>query len=392
MKKIFKAFIFLSLLFTSCNGIESSKQIESTTSSLMTNSSIESSLSTNQDAIPYGIQYESTSWDNGMLHIISYITGENKEDYVPKVTANRFVYGIELYEQTDAENNIVNSIDLLIINCYGFNNSNIIDDYEDALLDSKYSLSSDSLYGYKELDNTKDLIIQYDLTTDNLNQECFQLLVYSYEYRIDYWPEQLIKDIIGENVPQIDASSYEVTTDLTLNNEIRLSICAFHSNTTIKEYESRLINMGYIIQKNNYLNEAISSSGTVHVMYSSYSDTFTIYIYNEWPYADIVNILGFDLPRLEEGTFSFNFINDGNSQVLVLYYENVDVSVLSKYGTKLETIGFKLEGEEETTSSSTTGYTYTSRSYIIENDGKEEHYIYLTHCLELSTLAIAIYY
>ncbi len=382
MKKIFALLFISSLFLIGCNSNSQNKESIDTSNSQNTSSQITSSDSSSEEEITFDIEYKSNSWDDDLKRVIAYIAGEENKDIVPSVNAASYAYDLTIDEQT--------KYDLAIIKCYGINANNVVSEYEDALIAKKYSLSSELPYGFIELNVTDDLVVQYELKEST--EAYLELFVYKVTTRTASWPENEINICIGESIPKVEAISYEVLQDLTIDYKVRLTIYAYHVNyNNISEYENYLTENGFTLVDSLNYKEAIK--GTIHIIYSLYEDTLVLYITNDWPYAYIYSILEQDLPKLEDEnvTFDYGFVTlENNQEVLTLYYDNATLDNYNEYGELLVGAGFTLDGEESIQNSN--NLTYHFKDYIVGEVGNEKHYISLMYCEEMKTIAVAIYF
>lgn len=345
------------------------------------NNSQPSSSTKSQLNVEYDETYHSEAWDDDVLSVIGKITEKEKASMVPTVDADEYYFGIT--KETDDNGN---SLDLVIIRCYGIFERTVEATYEKSLVNAGYQLSGELPYGFIEYSLTDDLIVQYELKQDADGETAFELMIYRYEYRIDYWPEETIREILGEKIPEIKADCYEIYPSITAKNEMRVSIYAYHmTEKDVTEYESSLKMAGYSIKVGSYFNEAISPSGYVTIMYEYYMGVLTANVTNAWPYLYITELLGKDLPKLSNDASNFEFGFIGDDEILTLYYDGVTLDDMTAYGAVLEREGYKFVEERKSTGS----LTITTRDYSY---GKDEHLLSLMYCLEQQTIAIAIYY
>ena len=382
MKKNNLFLLFLALAFTGCNGATpSDSSVES--SDVSSASSVVDSTSVVMDEI-----YHSTGWDRNLLKVISCVTGEEWAESVPEAIAEEYEYCYTIDETS--------GLDLVIIDCYGIEERTVEDNYEKALEHASFNFSYDYPYGYKEVSDTQDLVVQYELISKK-NRACFELLVYMTEFRVKEWPESTILLYMGETFPSVGARSYEIILDYTIDYKVRLDIYAYHADLTdVSEYTKILQDAGFAIEASTAIGfyEAVSPKGNLHVQYSLFEDTLSIYVYNDYPYAIIYSTLGFELPRLEEDgvTFDYGYVEVAeDNYVLTLYYDNSSENALATYGDGLSAIGFEQIGEEETNASEN-GFVITTREYIYLQGTENEHYIVLLYEKTSKSLAVAIYY
>ncbi len=338
--------------------------------------------------------YKSNSWDEQLLKAIAYFTGEENSNLVPSVNADSYEYYFTIDEYS--------SVDILVINCNNINPDTVVETYEKSLTANGFQLGEQP-YGFMELNVTDDLMVQYALGETNLlhPDPYLELIVYTYATRMVEWPKNAISLITAEEVPEVKAKSYEAIVDYDIYYRPRLDIICYNTDyRSVSEYEAILENAGYTIEKSINLSTAVTEKGT-RIMYSfdTYDYSLTLYVSNDWPYVDIMALLGFDLPRLDVSgaEFSFQYYTyDDGSESLALYYEPVAKSSLATYGSLLEEIEFSQYGQETTevyNEGTVDQLTITSRDYLMnEGDEENEHWIQLLYCEEQSSLAIVIYW
>lgn len=382
MKKNNLFILFLALSFTGCNGAAHSGS-SGESSKVCSDLNVSDSASVVMDET-----YRSTSWDQNLLRVISCITGEDRADLVPEAIAAEYEYYFTVDDTS--------GLDLVVINCYGINELTVEDNYEKALEHASFMLSYDYPYGYKEVSDTEDLVVQYELISKN-NQSCFELLVYMTEFRVKEWPESTILLYMGETFPSVSARSYEIMLDYTVDYKVRLDIYAYHVDIAdVSEYTDILQSAGFISEASAAIGyyEAVSPKGNLHVQYSLFDDTLSIYVYNDYPYAMVYSTLGFALPELEEdgATFDYSYVEvEEDNYVLTLYYDHSSENAISTYGDGLSAIGFEQIGEEKNYTTEN-GLVITEREYVYQQNTENEHYILLLYESTSKSLAIAIYY
>ncbi len=395
MKKSFGIILLSTIFLISCQQATSEE-----TSGVSSNNSISSSEisedlnSSNTFEFEFDVHYKSTTWNEQLLKAIAYFTGDENSDLVPSVNADSYEYYFTVDEYSDVE--------ILVINCNNINPDTIVDTYEESLIENGFQLGEQP-YGFMELNVTDDLMVQYALGETNLLHPYpyLELIVYTYATRMVEWPKNAISLITAEEVPEVKAKSYEALVDFDIYYRPRLDIICYNTDFRfVSEYEAILEDAGYTIEKSINLSTAVTEKGT-RIMYSfdTYSHSLTLYVSNDWPYADIMALLGFDLPRLDVSgaEFSFQYYTyDDGSESLALYYEPVTKSSLATYGSLLEAIEFSQYGQEATevyNEGTLEQLTITSRDYLMnEGDEENEHWIQLLYCEEQSSLAIVIYW
>ena len=393
MKKSFGIILLSTIFLISCQQTTNGDTSGDPSNSSIPTSEVSTELNSNAFGFEFDKLYTTKSWDEQLIKAIAYFAGEEDSDLVPAVNADSYEYYFEVDEQTEVE--------ILVINCNNINPDTVVDTYEDSLVKNGFTLGEQP-YGFMELNKTEDLMVQYAVGEANLfhPDPYLELIVYTYATRLAEWPSNAISLITEEDVPKVKAYAYEAYVNYDINYRPRIDIACYTTEyATVSEYEALLEDAGYTIQQGFNLSTAVSEKGT-RIMYSfdSYSHDLNLYVSNDWPYVDIMAILGFDLPRLNivGAEFSFQYHDDSDGfESLALYYEPVTQDALATYGSLLEAIDFSQFGEEVTqkySEGTANELTITSRDYVMNENQEDEHWIQLLYCAEQSSLAIVIYY
>lgn len=384
MKKGYFVLLLSTIFLIGCNKKNGSNLDDSL------NPSINQTGSSSQVSVKFDEWHESSSWDNKLLEAIGVITGQEKRTLVPSVKADNYKYLLTYDNEYE--------FNILYVDCYGVNIEKVIEEYEDILVQNHYSLGEEP-YGWIELNVTTDLAVQYAITQDKNNIQCLELTIYAAETRTIEWPSQLISLVTSEEVPMVSSKSYEPGITFSgVTYEPLVIIYCYHPSISLDQYKTTLTQKGYQISTSMYIPEASTTLGT-HIMMNYYEDEdmMQLIISNDWPYLDIMAILGEDLPRLNnasESKFSYTFVPTGEeTSTLTLYYDGVEKTSLETYASQLSSLGYTQDGQESENTynqGQENKLTITSRNYI-KNEGKEdEHYISLLYCQEQKSLAIAI--
>ena len=395
MKKSFGIILISTIFLISCQQATNVEISENPSNNSISSSEISEDLNSSDTfEFEFDRHYQSDTWDEQLLKAIAYFTGEENSNLVPSVNADSYEYYFTVDEYS--------GVDILVINCNNINSDTVVDTYEKSLTENGFQLGEQP-YGFMELNVTDDLMVQYAVGETNLfhPDPYLELIVYTYATRMVEWPKNAISLITAEEVPEVKAKSYEAIVDYDIYNRPRLDIICYNTDyRSVSEYEAILKDAGYIIEKSINLSTAVTEKGT-KIMYSfdTYNYSLNLYVSNDWPYVDIMALLGFDLPRLDASGIEFSFqyyTFDDGSESLALYYEPVTKSSLATYGSLLEAIEFSQYGQETTevyNEGTTDQLTITSRDYLMnEGDEENEHWIQLLYCEEQSSLAIVIYW
>lgn len=352
---------FLPLLLVSCN------------------KGIDESISDEQSNLEINKVYYCSTFDEARV-VLPYSI-EGYEDEIIEVEGNNFAY----YYSVDEQSGLTYSS----ICCFGVR-SNIVEEYEQLLINHSYSLAASSLYAFKEVSDTSDLIVQYDLINDS--QTYFELIIYQYEYRVKDFPSQEINYYLNDNIPSFEAKSYYLSLGYDTSYRIQLSIECYHVESGYLSSYLELLKDDYVIEQNQDVYFCKRNDLVLDLMIYESNDNVYLRITSSWPYLYINEIINEDLPRLDKTYYSsleFGFVQiDEDNSILSIYYDGTDIEAYDKYLSLLNNIDFIVDSNEVKTSTYT---IHTAKLYKNKNS-ENEHYIQVMYCVDLSTLCIAIYY
>lgn len=387
MKK--NLFILVSLLLIGCtnannstnnhssskNGVStcynsSTTNNNQTFSSTMSNSSFSPIISSTTDSsLPHN-----NDWQESVKKEIKNTLGDIN---IPYYKANYYYAGNSEY----------NGIPYVFIDCFGSNINNAVSDYENILLDAGFNVSS--IYeglGTKEISNTHVLYLEYLVVED-----CFEIVAYINQDKIDYWPSEEIKNIIKYDIPRVEAETYQFYISTNIDGYQCLDIYSFGvKHNYISIYKELLEDNSYVVTEFSGLYLAINNEISMELSFYMYDDT-TLFIQaycfekDKWPSEEIKELLGFDLPIYEEEGVSYDvqLIVDENSEIFAVYCDGASSDSLNKYSVKLKEQGWVLD---EAVS------LENSECYFYNKDLDDEHYIQIVYNDYYKCLVIAIIY
>lgn len=335
--------------------------------------------SDDQDNLKINEVYYASTFDEARV-VLPYSI-EGYEDEIIGVNGNNFAY----YYSVDETSGITFSS----ICCFGVSN-NIVDEYEDLLAANSYSFASSSLYAFKEVNDTSDLIVQYDLINDE--QTYFELIVYQYTYRTVTFPTLELEYYLGDTIIPFNARSYFYNLNYDASYRLVMEIECFHVEEGYLETYLSLISDDYSITQNQDVYFCQRNDLVIDLLVYQSLDNVYLKVTSSWPYAYLMDLLNEDLPRLEQGSYTaleFSFVQiDEDNQILSIYYDGVNKDIYDNYLSLLTNNNFIIESSEMNTSTYT---IHTAKVYKNRNQ-ENEHFVQVMYCVDLSTLCIAIYY
>lgn len=326
-------------------------------------------------------------WED-VIPVIDCSIDKEYSTLIPSVEAESFsaYWSIESNEESDLE------IKFTSISCYGVRESYVTSTYEHDLQNNGFLISSSYQMGYQDVTYTTDLVVQYELVEDEESVH-FDLIIYSVELRTESFPSDDIKSFLGFEIPEFKAKSYEYYASFGSNYEIQIDIYSYYcEEDAISNYVSKLQDLSYKISQKDGLYFAQRDDLMVDIIFYQYDETTCfLRVSSSWPYLYLIEILGNDLPKLDQeySELSFKFISlNEDNECLCIYFDGTSQSSLDAYGTSLEGIGYELVDS----SSATNQYTIFTNVYVINKDQDSEHMINLMYCVEQESLCIAVMY
>ena len=382
-KKISWSILSLFAVFSlfSCKASDASSQeistVESDISSQVISSKEDSSIeeSSLEEVLPE--TYKTSSWDETVSKMIDVYT-DNGSNYVPKLNgSNYYVYHEFVYadeEKTKGEY-------VTYINVYGVDVKKVVENYELSLKNSSFMMGGGA-YAYTLLSETDDLIVQYQLVSEAIPY--FEIGVYQTKTRILEIPNNQIELIIGEEVPEIEASSYSFyMTNNAYTGEVSFTLYANNvDENAFNTYISKLRN------DNGYQVENVYEEGT-YIALSSSDGFIKQSVYNttdeylrralmisgvsKWPYYYQYIGLGETLPRFnttyDEDNYYYTF-SSTNSNLLYIYLNNQSSNaVYNEYLQSLKDVGWDLYDSSKTGDNIV---SYFKKSVINPLNGEEK--------------------
>lgn len=355
------------------------------------------SLKNNEDIKPPNIEeteikqeevISATSWDE-IIPVIECSVSKDSAKMVPSIYGDSYLayWSKEKDEESGAE------IYFTSVSCFGIRESMVTSLYEKELENNGFLLSSSYNYGYKDISYTEELVVQYELVSEDneYGMAHFDLLIYEVKMKEEEFPTNLIEETIGFNVPTLEGKSYEYYSTIGTNYEIQFALYAyFCEENALSNYVTLLQSSNYTVSLTDGIYFASRNDKLVDLLFYQYDES-TIYlrISSSWPYLYIIDYLGFDLPKLDSGytslSFSFVAITE-NTEALCIYYDGTKEESLSLYSNKLIELGFKLKDNDIQKNE----YTITTNTFVINENLEDQHIIKLMYCVEQESLCIAI--
>lgn len=159
------------------------------------------------------LPYHTVSWDDTVKKMIDkYTTGAS--NYVPSIPASEYYCDYVKY----------GSINATQISAYNVDRQGIEQYYLEALEDNdfyiyngSYSDGTPHRYGYRMMNVTDDLKVEYALGTVNTTP-VFSIVVYQVTSRIDFFPSDDYEYFFDTVIPDPQAESYEAYFDSTYDS------------------------------------------------------------------------------------------------------------------------------------------------------------------------------
>ena len=320
------------------------------------------SLKNNEDIKPPNIEkteikqeevISATSWDE-IIPVIECSVSKDSAKMVPSIYGDSYLayWSKERDEESGAE------IYFTSVSCFGIRESMVTSLYEKELQNNGFLLSSSYNYGYKDISYTEELVVQYELVSEDN------------EYGMAH---------------------FDYYSTIGTNYEIQFALYAyFCEEDALSNYVSLLQSSNYTVSLTDGIYFASRNDKLVDLLFYQYDES-TIYlrISSSWPYLYIIDYLGFDLPKLESGytslSFSFVAITE-TTEALCIYYDGTKEESLTLYSNKLIELGFKLKDNDIQKNE----YTITTNTFVINENLEDQHIIKLMYCVEQESLCIAI--
>lgn len=210
-------------------------------------------------------------------------------------------YNIPLFEATTyySQNIDSNGITLAVINCFdGFEESAAEFIYSTKLKEDGYQITDaredeSCYYGVKiVVDNQLAVVLQYSYREEYRQMQrysYFAIVAYLYQNAsqpnptYDAFPKDEIYGFLGENIPSYDdATSYEVTNDITIYNNPTIDIyCHGAQDDAETAYKAILEEAGYTIKDMSDIGIATKENSDINIwFYMSYDNVFFIRAYH----------------------------------------------------------------------------------------------------------------
>lgn len=218
----------------------------------------------------------------------------------------------------------------------------------------------------------------------------FSILAYYRQVRVADWPTALVEELVGKNVPVLEADAYFYTYDVNVRGFIYVSVDCFFNNGigTMDGWLKTLTKAGYEFTSQGGYYTAVSSDGEIIITFDDYYGDGTnipLTIYSRWPSYDYKMTFGFDLPKYSGEYSDWGSFYTGD--YVVINYYDVDSTCLTTYANQLKKLGFVLDHDFNDEEKGIVGSVYYLPKTI---NGVEEPWIQIQY--KEGILAVAVPY
>ena len=154
------------------------------------------------------LPYHTDSWDKTIEALIDH-SAPGASEYIPSIPANEYYCDYVKFLGNNATQ----------ISAYGVDPNGIEEYYLNALEDNNFYIYNGSYsdgtphrYGYRLMNPTDDLKVEYALGTVN-KTPVFSIVIYQQTNRIDFFPDEDYLYLFDATIPKVDAESYEAYFD-----------------------------------------------------------------------------------------------------------------------------------------------------------------------------------
>ena len=236
--------------------------------------------------------YETNSWDSTIIDLMKYSIGEQYVN-IPEFITTRY----EGFASQIVKDNV--TITYTNIKCFGVSSQSANRLYAEKMEEKEFYVLTDLLYGYRFVDYSKDLFLNYGMMKDETTNETFFNLQMSVrETRELEWASSFIQEYGGFQL--VDPTGYVTVTIYDM----------------VGEYECKAL---------------------------------YIQIDNSWPTLEIGAFLGVYLPKLQSESAVYGGWNyydpdqtdgDTSDYVLLIFYDYASNADYDNYLTQLVNAGF----------------------------------------------------
>ena len=299
---------------------------------------------------------ETNSWNQDLRDMIGFVIGDEYSSMVASMpNSTNFKCYFEDVSYEDGSGSQLTCI----INCYGVNPENAMDEYDASLISAGFYLGYSTDYGYKLLSATKDLIIQYGVFSDSKGA-FLELLIYVAETRMSEWPSEDAAFLIGADIPVYECESYELYYDLS--DDYSPFVVGYFHNTGVDglvNYHNQIMATNeYTLVSNTadgytYLSKDGKISLGIYPVADEYNrDSIYITVSNNWPFFYTTMMLGEDIPCYNMAIMEWMFQDidgDGSAEYLTIFFDNVTQTNYDSYVQMFISCGWQIDTAKSST-------------------------------------------
>ncbi len=293
--------------------------------------------------------YKTNYWDDTIIDLMKYSIGDQYVN-IPEFITTRY----EGFASQIVKDNV--TITYTNIKCFGVSSQSANRLYAEKMEEKEFYVLTDLLYGYRFVDYSKDLFLNYGMMKDETTNETFFNLQMSVrETRELEWASSFIQEYMEVDVPSCEAEAYNFAYDDYYERIIVNAL--FVNDGALNTYKNKLISNHYVLTGTDegYGGfQLVDPTGyvtvTIYDMVGEYEcKALYIQIDNSWPTLEIGAFLGVYLPKLQSESAVYGGWNyydpdqtdgDTSDYVLLIFYDYASNADYDNYLTQLVNAGF----------------------------------------------------
>lgn len=351
--------------------------------------------------INYEVAYETQSWDNKLVSYIAYSVGDAATS-VPKYETSKTIINYKVqcipdYAEDDDGEAILDDViwTTVIRMTGGINFDTILDTYKNicTLPGNDFMISSLDTFVWKMYDATDDLVIEYYLDIQDLDEDSsFTLRIYRIQSRIDTWPIDFIKCFVGDEnlVPSVPgATGYQIDWNLDATYLPYIYMYCYGVEENVDETYAALIRqVGYTCSYDTTISMYVATNEdeTLSIQFAmDYDGSLYMRIINQVPVFYYYSLIEEFLPSYPyyDGWAMLEGSGFEDQVIIAMYYANCNEGDIDGYAHLL-----KLRGWIDSPYEEDEGYHCYVKNYQQDN----EHAIQLSFSSNLNELCVAVLY
>jgi hypothetical protein len=159
------------------------------------------------------LPYHTENWDKNIKALIDETT-PGASDYIPAIPAKEYYCDYVKYLGNNATQISAYGVDAIGIEQYYLK---ALEDNDFYIYNGSYSDGTPHRYGYRLANPTDDLKVEYSLGSVD-KTPVFSIVIYQQTNRIDFFPSDDYIYLFNENIPAVEAESYEAYFDNTYDS------------------------------------------------------------------------------------------------------------------------------------------------------------------------------